>query len=330
MLNVAINGFGRIGRSALKLILQNKKLRLVAINDLGDINNLAYLLKFDSVQGRYEKQVKIVGDNLVVGITKIPVSKEMDPAKLPWKKIKVDVVLECTGVFTKKEDAEKHLKAGAKKVIISAMSKSEGVVTVVRGVNDSKAKNQKIVANASCTTNCVAPLMAVLDENFGVEKSLLTTVHATTASQRTVDLTSAKDWREGRAVSGNIIPSTTGAAIATALTLPQLKDKFDGISLRVPILCGSISDIVLITEKKTTVEEVNKAFIKAAKSPRFKGIIEVSEDELVSSDILGTTASAIVDLQFTRVIGGNLVKVLAWYDNEWGYANRLVEMISKI
>lgn len=330
MLNVAINGFGRIGRSALKIALKTKNLKVVAINDLGDINNLAYLLKFDSVQGRYDKLVKVVGDNLVVGSLKIPVSKEMDPIKLPWKKFKVDVVLECTGVFTKKEDAEKHLKAGAKKVIISAMSKSEGIVTVVRGVNDNKSKGQKIIANASCTTNCVAPLMTVLEENFGVEKALLTTVHATTASQRTVDLTNAKDWREGRAVNGNIIPSTTGAAVATALTLPELNGKFDGISLRVPVLCGSISDIVLITKKNTTVEEVNKAFIKAAKSPRFKGIIEASEDELVSSDILGTTASAIVDLKFTRVIGGNLVKVLAWYDNEWGYANRLVEMISRL
>lgn len=330
MINVAINGFGRIGRSALKIILKNKGMRIVAINDLGDINNLAYLLKFDTVHGRYEKSVKVVGQTLVVGPNKIPVYKETEPEKLPWKKLKVNVVLECTGVFTKKEDAERHLKAGAQKVIISAPSKSEGVTTVVRGVNDKLAKNKKLIANASCTTNCVAPLMAVLSENFGVEKALLTTVHATTASQRTVDLTNAKDWREGRAANGNIIPSTTGAAIATALTLPQLKNKFDGISLRVPVLCGSISDVVLVTKKNTTVEEVNKAFIKAAKSPRFKGIIEASEEELVSSDIVGTTASTIVDLQYTRVIGGNLVKVLAWYDNEWAYATRLVEMITRV
>ena len=294
MINVAINGFGRIGRSALKLIFQNKKMRLVAINDLGDINNLAYLLKFDTVQGRYEKQVKVVGGNLMVGTTKIAVSKEMDPAKIPWKKLKVDVVLECTGVFTKKEDAAKHLQAGAKKVLISAMSKSDGLVTVVRGVNDSKAKNQKIVANASCTTNCVAPIMSVIDDAFGVEKSLLTTVHAITASERTVDLANPKDWREGRAAGSNIIPSTTGAAIATAITLPQLKDKFDGISLRVPVICGSISDIVILTKKNVTVEEVNKVLLKASKTSRYKGIIEVSEDELVSTDILGTTASLAV------------------------------------
>jgi len=330
MLNVAINGFGRIGRSALKQILENKKLRLVAVNDLGDINNLAYLLKFDSVQGRYDKPVKVVGQNLVVGTTKIPFYKETEPEKLPWKQLKVDVVLECTGVFTKKEDAQRHLTAGAKKVIISAPTKSEGVVTVVCSVNDTKAKGQKVVANASCTTNCIAPIMAVMDEVFGVDKALLSTVHATTASQRTVDLANPKDWREGRAAAANIIPSSTGAAIATALTLPQLKDKFDGISLRVPVICGSISDIVIVTKKKTTVEEVNKALLKASKTPRYKGIIEVSDEELVSTDILGTTASTIVDSQFTRVVGGNLVKILAWYDNEWGYTNRLVEMIFKV
>lgn len=330
MINVAINGFGRIGRSALKIILKSKNLKVVAINDLGDVKNLAYLLKFDSVQGRYDQVVKVVGNKLQVGSVKIPVYSEKEPEKLPWKSLNVDVVLECTGVFTKKEDAERHLTAGAKKVIISAPTKSEGVITVVRGVNEKQAKGKKVVANASCTTNCVAPIMAVLDESFGVEKALLTTVHATTASQRTVDLTNAKDWREGRAANGNIIPSTTGAAIATALTLPQLKDKFDGVSLRVPVLCGSISDVVFISKKKVTVAQVNEALTKASKLARYKGIIDVSNEDLVSSDILGTSASTIVDLQFTRVVGGNLVKVLAWYDNEWAYSNRLVEMISLV
>ncbi len=330
MLNVAINGFGRIGRSALKIILKGKGMKVVAVNDLGDINNLAYLLKFDSVQGRYDKAVKVVGESLVVGGVKVPFFKETAPENLPWKKLKVDVVLECTGVFTKKEDAGKHIDAGAKKVIISAPSKSEGVVTVVRGVNDAKAKGQKIVANASCTTNCIAPIMAVIDEVFGVEKALLSTVHATTASQRTVDLANPKDWREGRAAGSNIIPASTGAAKATSLTLPQLKDKFDGISLRVPVVCGSISDIVILTKKKTTVEEINKVLLQASKTSRYKGIIEVSDEELVSTDILGTTASTIVDTQYTRVVGGNLIKILAWYDNEWGYANRLVEMITKV
>ncbi len=330
MLNIAINGFGRIGRSALKIILTKKNLRVVAVNDLGEINNLAYLLKFDSVQGRYEKQVKVNGNLLVVGGKKILFCNEKEPEKLPWKKLKIDVVLECTGVFTKKEDVSRHLKAGAKKVIISAPTKSEDIVTVVRGVNDSLAKGKKIVANASCTTNCVAPVMSVLDKNFGIEKALLSTVHAVTASQRTVDLAGGKDWRAGRAAGNNIIPSTTGAAIATSLTLPQLKNKFDGISLRVPVLCGSIADIVLLTKKATTEKEINQAFIKASKTPALKGILGVSQDELVSADIVGTNYSAIVDLKFTKVVDGNLVKVLAWYDNEWAYAQRLVEMITRL
>ena len=330
MKKIAINGFGRIGRATLKIILEkHKNFQVVGINDLGDLNNLAYLLRFDTAQGRYDKKVSVSGSNLVVGSKKIPFFSEKEPEKLPWKKLKVDVVLECTGVFTKKEDASRHLKAGAKQVIISAPSKSEGVVTVVRGVNEKQAKGQKVVANASCTTNCTAPVMSVLDQVFGVEKALLTTVHAVTASQRTVDLSVAKDWREGRSVIGNIIPTSTGAAKATALTLPQLTGKFDGVSVRVPVVCGSLIDVVVLLKKNVTVEQVNNTFKKFAKLPQFKGILEVSEhDELVSSDIVNTTASAIVDLAFTRVVDGNLIKVMAWYDNEWGYANRLVEMIN--
>jgi glyceraldehyde 3-phosphate dehydrogenase len=246
---------------------------------------------------------------------------------LPWKKLGVDAVLECTGVFTKKEDAEKHLEAGAKAVIISAPSKSEGVTTVVRSVNEEKAVGQKIVANASCTTNCCAPVMAVLAKKFGVEKALLSTVHAMTASQRIVDSPNTKDWREGRAASANIIPSSTGAAIATALVLPELKNKFDGVSFRVPVVCGSVVDIVALLKKNVTPQSVNDAFKKASQEKRFSGVLETTEEDLVSSDILGTTASAIVDLRYTRVVGGNLVKIVVWYDNEWAYANRLVEMV---
>ncbi len=330
MIKIAINGFGRVGRAAFKIALAKKNCQIVAINDLGDINNLAYLLKYDSVYRRYDRSVSVSGNNLVVAGKKFPVYAIAEPEKLPWKKHKVDVVLECTGVFTKKEDASKHLKAGAKNVIISAPTKSEGVATIVRGVNDKNAKKEKLMANASCTTNCVAPIMAVLESAFGIEKALLTTVHAVTASQRAVDLPYAKNWREGRAAGINIIPSTTGAAIATALTLPSLKDKFDGVALRVPVICGSISDIVVLLKKNVTVEQVNGAFKRAAKSPIYKGILVASDEELVSSDILGTSASAIVDLKFTRVVGGNLVKVLAWYDNEWGYSNRLVEMAERI
>lgn len=330
MLTIAINGFGRIGRNAFKIALAKKNVKVAAINDLGDINNLAYLLKHDSVYGRYNKKVEVKGRNLIVAGKKYPVYNIADPKKLPWKKLKINVVLECTGVFTKKEDVEKHLNAGAGKAIISAPTESADVLTVVKGVNDSQAKGRKIIALASCTTNCVAPVMLVLDNVFGVEKAFLTTAHATTASQRTVDLVDQKDWRRGRSSLNNIIPSTTGAAKATGLTLPNLIGKFDGISLRVPVLCGSISDIVVLLKKNVKVEEVNAAFRKAAVSPDLKGILEVSDNDLVSSDIIGATASAIVDLNYTRVVGGNLVKILAWYDNEWAYSNRLVEMAGKI
>jgi len=326
MMKIAINGFGRVGRAAFRIILEKKDMQVVAINDLGDVKNLAYLLKYDSVYRRFDQKVEVGDGKLGVGEKKFSFYSIAEAEKLPWGKLGVDVVLECTGAMTKKEAAELHLKAGAKKVLISAPTKSEDVVTAVRGVNEEKIKGQKIVANASCTTNCVAPVMAVLDEAFGVEKSLLTTVHAMTASQRTVDSVNPKDWREGRAASANMIPSTTGAAIATTLTLPQLAGKFDGIAVRVPVLCGSLADVVAVLKKDVTVEMVNNAFLKAAKDKRFKGVLETTNDELVSSDILGTTASAIVDLPFTKVVAGNLVKVLAWYDNEWAYAQRLVEM----
>lgn len=330
MLRVAINGFGRIGRAAFKIALTKKNIKIVAINDLADIENLAYLLKYDSVLFGANKDVKASAANLVVKNKKYPFYSIAEPNKLPWRKLKVDVVLECTGVFTKKEDASLHLKAGAKKVIISAPSKSEGITTVVKGVNHEEAKGQRVIANASCTTNCIAPVMSVLETNFGVEKALMTTIHAVTASQRTVDLPDKKDWRRGRSALNNMIPTTTGAAIATTLTIPDLKDKFDGMAIRVPVVCGSLTDTVAVLKKDVTVEQINKAFRQAVKKITYKGILEVSEGGLVSTDILGTTASAIVDLPFTKVVGGNLVKILAWYDNEWAYSNRLVEMVEKV
>jgi glyceraldehyde 3-phosphate dehydrogenase len=328
---VAINGFGRIGRAALKIILEkHKNLEIVAINDLADLDNLAYLLKYDSAQGRYDKKVSFDKDHLIVGAKKIPFFQIKDPAKCPWKKFKVDIVIEATGFFTKKEDASKHLKAGARQVLISAPSKSDGIVTVVKGINEKNAKGEKIVANASCTTNCTGPVMAVLESAFGVEKALLTTIHSVTASQRTVDLPMEKDWRRGRSSLNNIIPTSTGAAIATALTLPSLENKFDGISVRVPTLVGSLIDVVAVLKKDVTVDEINKAFKKYSKLPQFKDVLIASEEEIVLQDIVNTSASAIVDLKFTKVVDGNLVKILAWYDNEWGYANRLVEMTKEL
>ena len=329
MKRIAINGFGRIGRSAFKIAWENKGAKIVAVNDLTDTKTLAYLLKYDSVYGRYNHQVSYDANNLIVDGRKILVLAEKNPAKLPWEKIGVDVVLECTGVFDQKADLDRHLQAGAKKVVLSAPAKDE-FLTLVFGTQFTKANigKEKIVANASCTTNCVAPVMQVLASNFGVEKAILNTIHAYTASQKIVDGPDAKDLRRGRAGSANLVPSTTGAAQAVALVLPELKGQFDGLAIRVPVICGSLSDITAVLKRNTTVEEVNAAFKKAAKNPFYQKVLTIAEgdDELVSSDIIGTTYSAIVDLKFTRVVGGNLIKVLAWYDNEWAYSCRLVEM----
>lgn len=332
MLKVAINGFGRIGRSAFKAAIEKKaKFNVVAINDLTDPANLAYLLKYDSVYGPWHgHKVSATKNTITVDGNKIPVYSQKDPALLPWRDLKVDVVIESTGFFTKQEGAELHLKAGAKAVVISAPTKSETINTYVIGVNDKKRKKtEKIISNASCTTNCTAPVVAILNNKFGVKKALLTTVHSYTATQTLVDSPAAKDFRRGRAAAANIAPSTTGAAIATTLTIPVLKNKFDGISIRVPSLCGSIIDVTAVLKKKVTVEQVNKAFKDAAKNPLYKNIIAVAEDPLVLTDILGSSYSAIVEPEFTKVIGGDLVKVLAWYDNEYGYSCRLVEMVEK-
>jgi glyceraldehyde 3-phosphate dehydrogenase len=327
---IAINGFGRIGRNAFKIAFGRSDLEIVAINDLTDTKTLAYLLKHDSNYGTYEKEVGFDQQNIIVEGQSIKVLAEKDPAALPWADLGVEVVIESTGRFTKKEDAELHLKAGAKRVIISGPTKSEGVDTIVLGANEDKLGNSTpVISNASCTTNSLGAVMAILDSNFGVEKSLLTTVHSYTASQALQDAPN-KDLREGRNAAENIVPTTTGAAIAVTLTLPQLKDKFDGLSIRVPTPVVSLSDITSLLKKAVTVEEVNQAFKKAAAEPFYQGILGISEEELVSSDYIGDSHSGIVDLPLTKVVGGNLVKVMVWYDNEWGYSNRLVELTADI
>jgi len=332
MLKVAINGFGRIGRQVFKAAINKKaKFKVVAVNDLTNPANLAYLLKYDTAYGQWQgHKVSATSKSLTIDGQKIQVFSEKEPDKLPWRELGIDVVVEATGFFTKKEGAELHLKAGAKSVVISAPTKSEDLKTYVIGANDKKQVKDKIISNASCTTNCTAPVMSILNNSFGVKKALLTTVHALTATQKMVDGPADKDFRRGRAASANIVPTSTGAAIATTLTIPSLKNKFDGISVRVPVIVGSVIDVTAVLKKKTTVDKVNQAFIKAAKNPIYKGVLAVSNEPIVSSDIIGSPYSALVDLPFTKVIDGDLVKVLAWYDNEYGYSCRLVEMVERM
>ncbi len=325
MINVAINGFGRIGRAAFKIALADKNLRVVAINDLTDTATLAHLLKYDSVYRTYEKKVGYDDNSLIIEGKKFPVYAIKNPQELPWQKLKVDVVLECTGRFTKKEDAALHLQAGAKKVVLSAPAKGGGVPTYVIGVNEKKMKTlDKIISNASCTTNCLAPAMKVLHDAFGVKKAIMSTVHSYTADQNLVD-GPHKDLRRARAAAQNIVPTTTGAALAVTETIPDLKNLFDGLALRVPTPCVSLSDLTVVTKKSVTAEKVNQAFIKAAQN-NLKGILAVTDEPLVSSDLIAHPASSIVDLSLTKVVDGDLVKVVAWYDNEWGYSERLVEL----
>lgn len=326
MIKVAINGFGRIGRPSFKIIQEKKNMEVVAINDLSPTEDLAYLLKYDSAYGIYGKEVSHDEKNLIVDGKKIPVFSEKDPKDLPWKDMDVDMVLECTGFFTEREGASGHIKAGAKKVIISAPTKDESVKTLVMGVNENEAtKEDDIVCNASCTTNCLAPMMKVLNDRFGVDKALMTTIHSYTSTQSIVDRGDTKDKRRGRAAANNLVPTSTGAAVATALVIPEIKGNFDGMAFRVPTLVGSASDLTVLLKKDVTVEEVNKAFKEAAVG-EMKGIIEVTDEELVSHDIVGNHHSAIVQTDLTNVVGGNLVKAVGWYDNEWGYSNRLVDM----
>lgn len=326
MIKVAINGFGRIGRNAFKVLMERDDAKVVAINDITDAKTLAHLLKYDSSYGAYEKEVGVEDNCIVVDGWKVPVYAEKNPLDLPWKELKVDVVIESTGLFTETTAAMAHIDAGAKRVVISAPAKGEGAKTVVLGVNENVIEdNDEILSNASCTTNCIAPVMKVLEDNFGVEKAMMTTVHSYTGSQRLLDAP-AKDLREARSAAENIVPTTTGASKAAALTIPALKNKFTGLSVRVPTPVVSLADITAILKKRTTKEELIELFKKVSNEPYYEGIIGVSDEELVSSDYIGDPRSAIVDLPLIDVVGGNMVKVVAWYDNEWGYSNRLVEL----
>jgi len=326
MIKVAINGFGRIGRNALKILMEKNNAEVVAINDITDAKTLAHLLKYDSSYGAYNRKVDYTDNEIIVDGKKIKILAEKEPANLPWGELGIDVVIESTGFFTKPEDARKHIEAGAKRVIISAPAKGDGAKTIVIGVNDEMLEdNDEILSNASCTTNCIAPVMKVLEDNFGIEKAMMTTVHSYTGSQRILDAP-AKDLREARSAAENIVPTTTGASKAAALTVPALQGKFNGLSVRVPTPVVSLSDITAIIKRDTTVDEINDIFRKAAGDAKYKGVIAVSEEELVSKDFVGNPHSCIVDLPLTDVVCGNMIKVVAWYDNEWGYSNRLVEL----
>ncbi len=335
-LKVAINGAGRIGRAFYKVAMLRPELEVVALNDLGSIESLAYLFKYDTAYGPSELDVKVASDkkSLTINGKTIAYVSEKDPANLPWKEMDIDVVVESTGLFTSYEKAQAHIKAGAKKVVISAPVKDEptGDIrggTILMGINDDKLSVCDISSNASCTTNAGSPLMAILHEKIGIEKALLNTVHAYTASQAIVDGPSKKDLREGRAAAQNIVPSSTGAAIAVTKVLPDLVGKFDGISIRVPVIVGSIVDITFISKRATSAEEVNSILKAAAKEKRWQNIFSVTEEPLVSSDIIGSRFASIADLAFTRVADKNLVKVLAWYDNEMGYTYTLVDHVIK-
>lgn len=326
MKKIAINGFGRIGRNAFKIALKRDDVEVVAINDLVSPDALAHLLKYDSTYGTFAGDVSYDDQNIIVDGRKYRVYSETDPHNLPWRELGIDVVIESTGRFVVPDKARAHLDAGAKKVVISAPAKGEGATTIVLGVNDGELENASdIVSNASCTTNCIAPVMSVLENNFGVEKAMMTTVHSYTSDQRLLDAPH-RDPRRMRSAAQNIIPTTTGASIACTKTIPSLKDKFGGLSLRVPTPVASISDITAVLKRNVTKEEINDVFRKAAQEDYYRGILDATDEKLVSSDYIGNPYSSIVDLSLTDVVAGNLVKVVSWYDNEWGYSNRLVEL----
>jgi glyceraldehyde 3-phosphate dehydrogenase len=328
MSTIAINGLGRIGRAALKIIMETPELELVAVNDIVPIENIVYLLKYDTVYGRYDKIVESDGENLIVGGKSIHYLSEKDPTRLPWESLGADIVLECTGVFTKREDLEKHVQAGAKYVILSAPAKSDDVVTVVHGVNTLDG-NTRILACASCTTNCITPVVEIIGRRIGIKKAIMTTVHAYTASQGIVDKPS-KNFERGRAGAANFVPTSTGAAKATAKALPQLDNLFDGIAVRGPVAVGSLADIVIVAERKTSVEEINQIFVEEAAGDRYRSIIGVTEDPIVSSDIIKDPRASIIDLGMTRVVDGDLIKILSWYDNEWGFTNQMVRQAQQL
>ncbi len=329
MAKVGINGLGRIGRATLKIILDTPQLDLVAINDIVPADNLAYLLKYDTVYGRFDKTVTVEDGDLVIDGKHYKMLNEKDPADLPWDELGVEIVLECSGMFTRREEMAKHLEAGAKRVLLSAPSKSQDVTTIVHGVNTEAGEGAQLVSCASCTTNAITPVVEVMKRRVGVKKAIMTTVHAYTSSQEIVDAPS-KSVRRGRAGAANFVPTSTGAAIATTKTLPELEGLFDGVAVRGPVPCGSIADIIFVTERETSVDEVNNIFCEEAETDRYRGILEVTDDPWVSSDIIGDPRASVVDLEMTQVVDGDLVKVMSWYDNEWGYAAQLVRQTVEV
>ena len=322
-MKVAINGLGRIGRAAFKILMDEPDLQLVAANDLVSPDNLAYLIRYDTVYGRYHRKVTAEKDALVVdGRDRVRLSSERDPSKLPWSELGVDLIFECTGAFRHAADLKRHISAGASFVILSAPPRDEEIGVVVHGVNRPDGKTQ-MISCASCTTNSIAPLVEVMQRRIGIERAIMTTVHAYTSSQRLVD-SENKSFRRGRAAGANMVPTSTGAAQATARALPEVAGKFDGVAIRVPVAVGSIADVVFVAKRPTTREEVNEIFTKEAGTERYQGILGVSEDPIVSSDIIGDPRASVVDLEMTRVVDGTLVKVMSWYDNEWGFTNQMV------
>lgn len=328
-MKIAINGMGRIGRASLKLILETEGLELIAVNDIISLENLIYLIKYDTVYGIYEKEISHDGQTLIIDGRPIQYSTIKDPEELPWKENEIDLVIESTGLFTLKEDAEKHIKAGAKTVVISAPTKSKDTPTVVHGVNSDDGK-VSIFSCASCTTNNISPVVEILDRRIGIKKAIMTTVHAYTASQGIVDGPSKKNFRMGRAGAANLVPTTTGAAIATTKALPELSGKFDGVAIRTPIPVGSISDLTFVTKKEVTPEMVNSIFEEEAKTSRYAKVLAVTTEPLVSSDIIKSPFASTVDLSMTRVVDGDLLKVMTWYDNEWGFTNQMIRQILEI
>ncbi len=319
---VAINGVGRIGRAILKLAIGEPSFEVVAVNDLVDIENLAYLLRFDTVYGRYKESVSIDAGDLVIAGRNVRTLRSRDPLSLPWKELGVDLVFECTGALTRSDDLEKHVRAGAKFVLLSAPSKGDDVETIVHGVNAPGGRTN-IVSCASCTTNCITPIVEIVGRRIGIEKAVMTTVHAYTSTQAIVDGPNTR-FRRGRAAGANLVPATTGAARSTTRALPQYAGLFDGVAVRAPIPAGSIADLTFVTSRRTSVEEVNRIFSEEAETKRYAGVLGVSHDPLVSSDIIGDPRASVIDLDLTKVIDGDLVKVMSWYDNEWGYANQML------
>lgn len=331
MKKIAINGFGRIGRAALKIAFTKTDIEVVAINDLTDAKTLAHLLRYDTAYGRYQHTVDADEKSLIIDGKTIPVYAEPDPKKLPWGELGIDVVLECTGRFVTGDAMRAHIEAGAKKVILSAPAKEGGdVPTFLLGVNDDKYTDATdVLSNASCTTNCIAPVAKIIQNAFGIEKALMTTIHSYTADQNLQDAPH-KDLRRARAAAGNIVPTTTGAAIAVTEVMPELQGLFDGLAVRIPTIVVSLTDFTFLLKRDATIEEINDVLVKAAQEPQYQGIFTVTAEPLVSSDFIGNPYSSIADLSLTKVVGGNLVKIVAWYDNEWGYSNRLVEMAQLI